>query len=164
MNIKKIIILGCVLPLLAFNIHKLHMSLTKIVHNKDKQLQVTMRFFIDDIEKDINTKYHIVSELGTDREFKKIDSIYTLYLKNTFELQINNSDITLNFIGKEYDQDLVYFYLESKKIETINSINITNKVLFDLFSDQQNITKTTINNKKKTLFLTQKNPIEKIKF
>ncbi len=140
------------------------MSLTKIVYNKEKQLQITMRFFIDDIENDINTKYNIVSEIGTDREFKKIDSIYTLYLKNTFKLQVNNSDINLTFIGKEYEQDLIYFYLESKKIENINSINITNKVLFDLFSDQQNITKTTINNTKKTFFLTIKNQTEKLNF
>ena len=35
----------------------------------------------------------------------------------------------MNHIGKEYDGDLVYFYLEIENIDAVNNINIQNNIL-----------------------------------
>ena len=58
-----------------------------------------------------------------------------------------------SFIGKKYDDDIMYCYLEIENIASIKSFEIKNKVLFDLFDDQKNIVRTNINDKNKTFVL-----------
>ena len=55
------------------------------------------------------------------------------------------------FIGKEYDGDIMRCYLEVEGVKNIQSFEISNKILFDLFEEQQNIIKTKINSKEKSV-------------
>ena len=55
--------------------------------------------------------------------------------------------------GKEYEDDIVYFYLEIDSVQSISTIKIENKVLLKEFDDQQNVIKLNINDKKNTFYL-----------
>ena len=70
---KKFIVL-LFIPLLAFTLHKYYISLTKIdyIENK-KTVQITMRFFIDDIENTLQNRYNTTLDLATQEENKKSD-------------------------------------------------------------------------------------------
>lgn len=162
---KKKVILLLILPLFAFAIHKYHLSLTKINFSpKSNSVQITMQCFIDDIETIINKENDIVSELATKREVNNIDSLLQKYVLTNFKIRLNNKLQSLIFIGKEYEKDLVYFYLEIDSISQINSIEIQNKVLLETFNDQQNIVKINLNNQKKTFYLKNQNDKEMLKF
>jgi len=80
------------------------------------------------------------------------------YLQKHMEVVINSNPATLHFVGKEYDGDIVKCYLEVEHVKSIQSFSITNGVLFDLQSDQQNIVKMNINSKNKSVILTAENP------
>lgn len=154
---KQKLIYIVILPIFAFTMHKFHLSLTKIKFNKEEQtIQITMRCFIDDIEKAINDKNNIVLELATGLEHKQADSLIQKYILENFEIQIDKQKQILNYLGKEYEKDIVYFYLEIDSIVTIATIKVENKVLLKEFEDQQNIIKLSINNKKKTILLKNK--------
>ncbi len=150
---KKIILLIVTFSLFSLTIHKLHLSLTKVVYKPEsKTIQTTMRLFIDDIETAINTKYQIESEMDTDREVKNLDELLQNYISENFSIIINNQKIPLHYLGKEYDQDIVYIYFENNINSNIKSISVENKILFNIYNDQQNLVKIRTPQVKKTLF------------
>ena len=146
-------------PLLAFTaVHKYYVSVTQIDFLPEKQaVQITSRIFIDDFEKLLRTRYDEKITLATKNESLTTDSYIEKYLNEKLKLKINNKDVTMTFLGKEYDTDVIKCYLEIENIKTIKTIEISNKVLFDIFSDQQNIIKTKINSQQKSFILIPQN-------
>ncbi len=119
---------------------------------------------MDDIETAINTDYKVDLQLTTKKELKNVDEYFFKYLKEHLNIKINNNDYSYNFIGKEYDGNIVYFYLEIENISVVKSIEIKNTVLVNYFPDQQNPVKAIVNKKRKSLFLTKKNDKGLLKF
>jgi hypothetical protein len=153
------------IPLFAFTMHKYYISLTKVEYKKEsKSIQVTMRIFIDDLQETINTTYNKDFELALPNGSKEIDTIISNYLTGKFKVKINNIEKPYSYIGKEYENDVVYLYLEINNIETINTIEIKNNMMMEIFSDQKNIIKLNINNTKKTFFLTNQKDKDLLKF
>ena len=154
-----------IIPLFAFTMHKYYISLTKVEYKKENQtIQVTMRIFIDDLQQTINTTYHKNLELALPNESKEIDTIINNYITSKFKVKVNAIEKEYFYLGKEYEDDVVYLYLELKNIKTINSIEIKNNMLMEIFPDQKNIIKLNIDNKKKTFFLTRQKDKDLLKF
>ena len=91
--------------------------------------------------------------LAIDNESILVDDYMTRYLTDKLEVTINNQSQKFNFLGKEYKDDIVYCYLEISDIKAISSIQVTNRVLFDIYPDQQNIVRLKINDKNKSFLL-----------
>ena len=161
----KIFLLIMTIPLFAFGLHKYYISLTKIDFiEKEKSVQITMRFFIDDIEKTLESRYELELELATEKENEKSDMYLEKYISSKFEVIINQNITTYKYLGKEYENDIVFFYMEINDIELINQISVQNRMLFEDFPDQQNFVKTNINNSKKTFILRKENDKEMLNF
>ncbi|CAM1365312.1 conserved hypothetical protein [Tenacibaculum sediminilitoris] len=155
---KKFFILLVLFPLVSFTIHKYYVALTEIEYKEDTQsIQMIMNVFMDDIEIAINKDYNTNLKIATKNELVNINEYFYKYLKAHFKVTINNEEKTYNFIGKEYDGDIVYFYLEIENISQPKSIEIENNILVAHFPDQQNLIKATIKRKRKSLFLSSKN-------
>jgi hypothetical protein len=138
--------------------HKFYMSLTQINYSEEKQtLQIIVRVFIDDLETEINTLSQHKIELGTDRELLNIDHIYKNYLNSHLHFHIDKHPKTFKYIGNEYKNDQVFFYLEVAEIDSIQSLEIQNTMLHNSFQEQENIVKTSIYDKHKSFILTRNN-------
>lgn len=162
---KKIITLFVLLPLLSFSVHKYYLSLTQVEFNKEAQsVQLITNVFMDDIELAINKDYNVDLQLTTEKEPKNVDEYFEKYVKNHLKVKVNNIDKTFNFIGKEYDGDIVYFYLEIEKITEVSSLEITSTILVKQFPDQQNLIKAKANGKNISKMLTKKNDKGLLKF
>ncbi len=165
MKFHKKLLIFLIIPLFAFTMHKYYISLTKIDYVKDKkEVQITMRFFIDDVEKVLNNRFNKSFELATKNEPSDTDNHITLYINQKFHVKINDQEKTYQFLGKEYDNDVVYFYLEITDIELINTIEVQNKMLFEEFEEQENYIKLNINNNHKTFILIKNNDKDLLKF
>ncbi len=153
-TIKIFLLIACI-PLLAFtSFHKYYISVTQVDYiQKQLSVQITTRIFIDDFEKVLRERYNQDIVLAGKEETKDANKYIEKYLEDKIKVKINNQEMTLNFIGKEYDTDIVLGYLEIPNVKQINSIEITNEVLFDLFDEQQNMIKTKINSKEKSFLL-----------
>ncbi|SOU87252.1 DUF6702 family protein [Tenacibaculum dicentrarchi] len=164
-NIIKISLLFFILPLLAFSLHKYYISLTEISYQEEtKSVQMIMNVFMDDIETAINKDYNVDLQLTSNNELKNVDSLFVNYLTKNFKIKINKKQATYNFIGKEYDGDIVYFYLETEHITSINTIEIENNMLVKYFPEQQNLIKASVKKERKSLFLDKKNNKGLLKF
>ncbi|MFY7670978.1 DUF6702 family protein [Tenacibaculum sp. MEBiC06402] len=155
---KKLLILFIGISFLSFTDHKYYLALTEIEHNtKSNSIQMIMNVFMDDIELAIEKDQGTNLKLTTKDEPKNVDDYFFNYLKDNFKIKVNNTITTYNFIGKEYEDNIIYFYLEIDNVNDVNSIEIENNVLTAHFPDQQNLIKAKINDTKKSLFLTKEN-------
>jgi hypothetical protein len=132
------------------------MSVTHIKYiPKQKALQITMRLFIDDLQFELNNQNNPKIEIATDREPKNIDRIYADYVSNHFNIEVNEHSKNSSFLGKEYDDDMVVFYLEVLGIQEIEQLRLENTLLLNSFPEQENIVKLNINEEQKSHILTK---------
>ena len=165
MKTSKIILFILIIPLLSFSTHKYYLSLTQIEHrSKLQSVQITINVFMDDIEEALNKDYNINLQLTTEKELKNNDVYFTKYLKEKLHFKINTTARTFNYIGKEYDGDLVYFYLEIENIKEIQTIEVENKILTTHFPKQENLIKAKVHKTHKSILLNTKNDKGLLKF
>jgi hypothetical protein len=138
--------------------HKFYISTTDIELSKSADaLQITMRLFTDDLEKLLKQRYDEGIVLNTDNKPDEINQHIAAYISKKLLIEINGSKHIVEFLGKEYEDDMVKCYAEVKNISTIKSMSIQNKILFDIFEEQQNIVHCTIKSKKKSFILIKEN-------
>jgi len=136
------------------NIHKYYVSVTDIEYAKEaKSLQVISRLFVDDIEKVLQERYNDSVKI----EDKLVDTYIEKYFSKKLLITVNNKQQKFNFIGKEIEDDMVHCYFEIENISNIEAISVINKLLFDVYDSQQNITHLKINDKKKSFLLIKDN-------
>ena len=153
-----------IIPLLAFGIHKHYISLTKVDYVKEKKtVQITMKFFLDDIELALENRMEQPMELATKDENKLADKFLETYVRQKFKIWINEKEMSYSYLGKEYENNEIFFYLELENIDEINSIAIENSMLFETFEEQQNYIKLTIESVQKTFILVKANVKEMLK-
>jgi len=142
----------------AFTIHKYYVSLCEIEYVEEQQsVQITLGMFIDDLEFTLNKNHTANLYLATPDEVPNIDTYYENYLNAHFNMAVNHQARSYEYVGKEYDDDVVRFYLEITNVEQLRSIEIINTSLFRDFENQQNIIKIKVKKFHKTFYLNRKN-------
>lgn len=156
MKNHKIILLLFIIPLFAFSAHKYYLSLTQIKFKEEsKAVQIIINVFMDDIEVALNKDYNIDLQLTTKKELPNNDPYFEKYLKEKLQISIDGVPKQFNYLGKEYEGELVYFYLEIENISQVKNIQIVNKILIKHFPDQQNLVKSKVGKKNKSILLTK---------
>ncbi len=144
--------------------HEHYISLTQIEYNSsEKSLQITMRFFIDDLEKAVGGRFDKNLALATPDELKNSNVYIERYLDTKFNLWINGTQRTPNYLGKQYEDDQVFFFLEINKVENIEMVEIQNSMLMEVYEEQQNYVKLRIGEVDKTFILVKANDKEMLK-
>lgn len=161
---KKILIL-LLIPLVSFSAHKYYLSLTQINFSpKSKSVQIIINVFMDDIETALNKDYDIDLQLTTEKELKGNDVYFEKYLNEKLHFKVNTIDQKFNYIGKEYEGELVYFYLEIENINAVDQITISNKILVKHFPKQENLIKSKVGKVNKSVLLDAENYSETLKY
>lgn len=152
------------IPLMSFGIHEYYISLTKIKYVEEKKsVQITMSYFIDDVEKVLENISGLPMELATKGENKKSGVYLETYIRQKFKVSIDGKNQAYTYLGKEYENDLVYIYLEIENVAQINKIEVQNSVLIEEFADQQNFIKLNIAGVQRTFILIKANDKEMLK-
>ena len=143
---------------LAFTSHKYYLSLTQVEYNKEQnRLEVIINVFMDDIEIAVNKEYDVDLRLTTKQELEDVDIYFKKYLLKNLSFLVNDIPVEYSFIGKEYEGDLVYFYIESSVIEDPSALQVNNTILFDYFEQQQNVIKFKNGSKRQSKILSKNN-------
>ncbi|WP_338764615.1 DUF6702 family protein [Bernardetia sp. ABR2-2B] len=129
--------------------HAMHLSITEMdfrVKEDKTEIQISHKIFIDDLEKALRKNYEIAFQkqkpnLSTKTQHKHIDRYIYDYLKKVVDLKINSQKKEINYIGLEFEGDVVWVYgvVEKESSDEKESISIKNMILMDLFDDQRNM-------------------------
>jgi len=134
--------------------HEYYVSVTEIGYSeKDESLQIISQIFIDDLEELLRKRYNEAITLSPDNNPAKVDDYLQRYLSDKLNISVNGKQKQFKFLGKEYKEDITYCYLEIDSISDVESIQLTNTVLFDVFEEQQNIVRFKMKDKNKSFLL-----------
>ncbi|MCE2611467.1 hypothetical protein LVD13_00685 [Flavobacteriaceae bacterium D16] len=158
---KKLIYLFLLtLPLLSFTKHKFYVSVTHVNYvEKQDAFQITTRIFIDDLEALLLERYDIKAGLATPEELSAADDYIEKYLRTKLLFRFNGEIQKYAFLGKRYDNDVIICYLEITQVNLpeLQSLEVQNEILTDLFEEQQNLVHLNISGKKKSFVLIKEN-------
>ena len=147
----------------SFTWHKFYVSVTQIdyVPNK-KRIEITHRIFIDDLEKALEKKYKKKVYLTSNKELPEAETLIKDYLKENVKISINKKAQNLEFLAREVEGDVLIFYTKIAISKKINTFEIFNSLLTDVYSEQQNIVHVNINSNKNSFLFTNSDVQQKI--
>lgn len=160
-------VLGIFLVTLSsFAFHKFYMGVFQINYAAEKKMiQITSRVFIDDLNKAIEKKYNKKTFVGTDRETEADVILLKKYLSENFSLKINGQEKPITFLSKEVEaDDVLICYSRIKEVDKFKTLEISNSLLIDWNSEQQNITHITAFGVKKSVLFTESSRKEVLKY
>lgn len=166
MNKLKLLLIPLILVLICgFSAHKFYVGVFQIDYFKEKKyIQITARLFIDDLEKALQKKYSKHFYITTKDEIPDANKYIETYIKEQFLIKLNNKNQSLTMLTKEQEDNIVICYLKIPFSEKIKTFELTNTILTDIFSEQQNLVHLNNNSNKKTLLFTNSNNNQKINF
>lgn len=122
-------------------LHPFHVSVCEIKHNAQAQsLEITHRIFLDDLEETLrlysgNEKLDVLK--AEDRP--TVHLALKEYLSENFEVSVNGRKLEYTYLGEETEDDLMWIYVEVAGVAEVDYIEIDNKLLTEVFSDQMNL-------------------------
>jgi len=152
--------------LLIFSVHPLHVTVTEIeMDEKDKQLKITMRMFVDDLEQTMRAKLKQPElDILNLKNGLTIDQMMGGYLKDHFKISLDGKGQEIKFLGSEIEDDAFIFYLEVTHVKKWKGIQILNSSLTETYEDQSNLVNVTAHGTVRSLRLTTANPLGKLIF
>lgn len=136
------------------NVHKFYVSVTEIkIIESSGTIQISSRLFIDDLELALQNIYADESISLSNADSEKVRNMIKTYVITHFKIDVNKEQIDLNYLGREYEDDVVYIYMESVGLDEISSIKISNSILFETYQEQEHIIKTKTEKKSKSFIL-----------
>ncbi|WP_338812936.1 DUF6702 family protein [Bernardetia sp. Wsw4-3y2] len=154
--------------------HAIHLSITEMdfkEKGEKTEIQISHKIFIDDLENALRKNYEIAFQkqkpnLSTKTQHKEAKKYIYEYLKKVVDITINSQKTEINYIGLEFEGDVVWIYgtLEKENSSEKESISIKNMILMDLFNDQRNMLYMTKEKTKEFLNFTNDERSQTIKF
>lgn len=149
------ILVFSVLFLSSFAVHKFYVSVTQIDYvPSKKRIELTSRIFIDDLEKGLNKRFNKKVNLTSTKELPEAEELIKSYLKEKIKISINKKPQNIEFLAREVEGDVLILYTKIAISKKINTFEIYNSLLTEVYADQQNIVHTNINSNKKSILLT----------
>jgi hypothetical protein len=166
MRVLKAAVIASIILCFAFApAHKFYVSITKVEYVKEKgAVQLISKIFIDDLEAVFKERYDPNITLDETSTNPDLNSYISKYLDQKIKVVINGEPQQLRFIGKEYDVETLVCYIEILNVPDVKTIEITNKVLFELFPEQQNILHFKTTKGRRSKILEKEHPTYMLKF
>jgi hypothetical protein len=123
-----------------------------------QSIQIISKIFIDDIEDALQARYDKDLSLDPEKETERDESFLKQYIFQKLEIKVNGKLVTYNYIGKEYETDIVKIYLEITGVSELKSLEVTNEVLMEMFEEQQNIIHYRSGDDRRSLVLEKEYP------
>jgi hypothetical protein len=158
---KRFLVLGWMLALIwvgtlpARNLrHDFHVCIVEVQHNAQTQsLEITIKLFTDDIERSMRTLGAGQMRLGDTRELPDADAKLLAYLQNRLALRINGQAVAYRWVGKEVELDALWCYVEVPDVAELKQLEVTNRILLEIFDDQANVVHVHVKDRVQSLFL-----------
>jgi hypothetical protein len=145
--------------------HPFHVSVVEINHNAaEKTLEITCKIFTDDFEKVLVQNYKTRVDLSNPPDRKAMDSVVKKYIFSHLSVAVDGKPGNLSYVGFEKDAEAVYSYVQIENVASVKKVEVINKLMHDMFTDQVNIVHVIINGNRKSTKLDYPATAAKIEF
>jgi hypothetical protein len=132
-------------------LHPLHVSVVEVNHNAaEKTLEISCKLFTDDFETALAKIYKTKVDLINPTDVKAMDKLVSDYIITHLAIKADGKSIIFSYLGFERENDVVYGYLEVEKIPSVKKIEIINKLMYDMFTDQINMMHVIVGGNRKS--------------
>lgn len=152
-------------------LHPIHVAVSEVMYNsRSKALEITHKIFIDDLEKHIESENaaagkNISLKLNTSKENPEANKFIKDYIEKHFWVKVNKKPLgQIAFIGKEYETDAVWIYVEIQDVKSVKEIEITDNILFSYYEDQDNLVHITTGEGRRSLRFNPHNSTQTVQF
>ncbi len=146
-------------------VHKFYLSLSEIKWNtKEKTMSVSCKLFTDDLEDALLKLYKQKIDLSKSIDNREVEKLLSMYFQSRFMVFVAGKKVDLQFIGFEFEQDAVWCYMESPKVNGKGSIRIENSILYDFLPDQTNMLNVFCNGDRKSSKMSNPDKISSFEF
>ena len=137
--------------------HDYYLSTTKVRWVPQKQqLQLTSRFFLEDIEAFMQEQVDAKIQFAPDTNEAAIDVFVEEFYRTNLAVKLDGEIQQLTYLGREYQDDLLVVYAElNPTIKDVQSIEIDAQFLTEFLPTQQNIFHFSTPEKRKSFLLTK---------
>jgi len=154
-----------VILLSSFAWHKFYVSVTQIDYMPNKKrIEISHRIFIDDLEKALEKKYKKKVYLTSTKELPEAETLIKNYLKENVKISINKKPQEIIYLAREVEGDVLIFYTKIAISKKINTFEIFNSLLTNIYDEQQNIVHVNINSNKNSFLFTNSDIQQKIDY
>ncbi|AWH84893.1 hypothetical protein HYN59_07040 [Flavobacterium album] len=162
---KYLLLVLLAVTLSAAAAHKYYVAVFLIEYSpKKKELQMTSRIFIDDLEAAFIKKYNKKFYMGEKRELFETEEYLRKYFAENIHIKVDGKSKAIKYLAKEIENDILICYFTIPADLKIKSVEVSNTTLLDMYPEQQNIINTKINSNKKSLLLTNDAPSGLLEF
>ena len=121
--------------------HDYYLSTTKVRWVPQKQqLQLTSRFFLEDIEALMQEQVDAKIQFAPDTNKEAIDVFVEEFYRMNIAVKLDGTQQPLTYLGREYQDDLLVVYAElNPTVKDVQSIEIDAQFLTEFLPTQQNI-------------------------
>jgi len=132
--------------------HPFFVSVIEINHNApEKLLETSVRIFTDDFEKTLKMRfpgknidlYQLAANGAT-------DSLMSQYLTEKMSITVNGKPVKFKYIGSERVEESTWCYLEVDGVSSVQSLHISNKILYEYKKEQINMQHVLVNGQRKS--------------
>jgi hypothetical protein len=163
---KKVLFLVLMLCSVMGWSHKFYVSIADLSWDQDEQrIEGSIKLTAHDIEKMLANKFERSVDLEVESDSSEVGQYLQAYLARNFTVKSNDQWAIPNYIGKEITlRGELFIYFTFTGIQQPESIEISNKILFELFPKQQNIVHYKYKDQTKSVTLIPSKTHGKIEF
>lgn len=119
----------------AARAHKFYASLAVVEHTAEGRLEVSLRFFPDDLEAALRKSSGRTIAVENTKEFA---AAFLPWLESVFSLSAGKQTTRFRYVGLEVSVESAWVYVEAPWTEPLDRSSMRNAILVDLFPEQTN--------------------------
>ena len=143
------------LSLIMTALHPLHVSVTEIKFDpKDKELEITVRIFLDDLEEAIRQDRKLATlDITNPGTGLTTDQLVSTYLSTRLTTKVDKKPAAIKYLGHEIDGDAIVVYAYAPGVKKLKSIEVYHSTITEVYEDQSNLVHITLGEKTRSLRL-----------
>jgi hypothetical protein len=124
--------------------HAFHVSLIQADYNPETHaLEIAVKIFTDDLEATLEAMGAPRLHLDSPKVHPEADALIARYLDNRLQWTLDGSPRTAKYLGKEYEDDATWCYMEITDLPAFHACTLHNMILTEYFEDQSNLVHIT---------------------
>jgi hypothetical protein len=149
----------------AFSLHPLHVSVTEIGYDeKEKELEIIMRIFIDDLETSIRAARKAPELDLLNPKEATLDQLLEEYVMPRFGVSLDGKQQKAKYLGHEVEGEAILCYIQVSGIKKWKTIDVRNEVIMEMYDDQSNLVHVTVRETVRSLRLVREKSSGSITF